>query len=310
MVSVRAVELQIDGLPGPTHNFAGLALGDRAAMENKGKPSNPRAAFRQALDKAKFVSDLGMPQAVFPPHERPLLRELWSRGIYGSPQHMLWQAKLRSPELFYSVFSSSGVWMANSATVTPKWDSVDGVLPITPASMNTFLHRSLEAPFVYRIFQKIFKDVAVVHEPLSRWDARLGDEGAANHMRFSLPIFEDDMGGFNLRGLNLFIYGRRVDTPKEQLPSFPARQTREASVAIIEQHKIIPKQYLLEPILAPAIDAGVFHNDVISTNCKNFWMFHEGAYPAYEGFIQTMQNLFIRVGGILRVVVAKEKELP
>jgi len=53
-----AQEANFDGLVGPTHNYAGLAFGNVASASNADKPSNPRAAARQGLDKMKRLADL------------------------------------------------------------------------------------------------------------------------------------------------------------------------------------------------------------------------------------------------------------
>ncbi len=308
MAKVKFVEVQMDGLVGPTHNYSGLAEGNLYSMENRGEVSNPRAAFLQALDKAKLVADLGVPQLVFPPHKRPLLKALRSRGIFGSPPHMLWHTYLfRSKELFYSVWSSSGMWMANAATVTPEYDSEDHKLHITPASLTTLFHRSLETKFVYELFLKIFGTVAEIHPPLA--GVQYGDEGAANHMRFARQYTEDDERGENLRGLNLFVYGRSLNTPPRDL-RFPARQTYEACKKIIETHKIRKDQFVLKQLTDKAIQSGVFHNDVISTNCYNLWLFHESAYFAPDFFAEYVGNCFGKLGGALHTIIAREKDLP
>src|SRR5271169_6481659 len=66
-------EYQFDGLVGPTHNYGGLSSGNVASTSHGGQTSNPRAAALQGLAKMKFVRDLGVRQAVLPPHDRPHL---------------------------------------------------------------------------------------------------------------------------------------------------------------------------------------------------------------------------------------------
>ena len=66
-----AFEVNFDGLVGTTHSFGGLSLGNIASEKNAGKASSPRKAALQGLDKMKFVSELGIKQAVLPPHENP-----------------------------------------------------------------------------------------------------------------------------------------------------------------------------------------------------------------------------------------------
>ncbi|CAN5385408.1 hypothetical protein BH09PSE2_BH09PSE2_25890 [soil metagenome] len=80
----EAVEANADGLIGPTHNFAGLALGNLAAEGNAGRVSNPRAAALEGLAKMRRLHDLGVPQFVLPPHERPDVDFLRRCGFGGS----------------------------------------------------------------------------------------------------------------------------------------------------------------------------------------------------------------------------------
>src|ERR1700722_6431801 len=70
-LNTSAYEVNFDGLVGPTHNYAGLAHGNLASEKNKGKKSNPKKAALEGLAKMKFLADLGVKQAVLPPHEPP-----------------------------------------------------------------------------------------------------------------------------------------------------------------------------------------------------------------------------------------------
>ena len=92
-----AVEANADGLIGPTHSYAGLSPGNLASSLNKGEASNPRAAVLQGLDKMKRLADLGLPQYVLPPHERPNIPFLRSLGFTGSDARVLEQACRQRP---------------------------------------------------------------------------------------------------------------------------------------------------------------------------------------------------------------------
>ena len=76
---LEAVEVNCDGLVGPTHSYAGLSPGNIASELNRGEASNPRAAVLQGLAKMKRLADLGIPQFVLPPQERPFIPFL--RGL-------------------------------------------------------------------------------------------------------------------------------------------------------------------------------------------------------------------------------------
>eukprot|EP01035_Chromulina_nebulosa_P016216 gene16216-21493_t len=56
---------------GPTHTYAGLSHGNVASMSHRGAVSHPREAALQGLEKMRLLADLGVPQAVLPPHVRP-----------------------------------------------------------------------------------------------------------------------------------------------------------------------------------------------------------------------------------------------
>ena len=46
------VEINFDGIVGPSHNYAGLSLGNLAATANAGSISHPRAAALQGIELA------------------------------------------------------------------------------------------------------------------------------------------------------------------------------------------------------------------------------------------------------------------
>src|SRR5690606_28003560 len=64
-------EANFDGLVGPTHNYAGLSVGNVASLSNAKNSSSPRQAAKQGLSKMKALHDLGMVQGVLAPQERP-----------------------------------------------------------------------------------------------------------------------------------------------------------------------------------------------------------------------------------------------
>lgn len=85
----QALEVNFDGIVGPTHNYAGLATGNMASMRNRGRKSNPRKAALQGLDKMRLLMELGVPQAVLPPHERPYVPFLKALGFSGSDKAII-----------------------------------------------------------------------------------------------------------------------------------------------------------------------------------------------------------------------------
>lgn len=262
-------EWQFDGLVGPTHNYAGLAVGNLAAATNAGRISNPRLAALQGLEKMRFVRDLGMPQAFFPPHPRPIVTELQRNGFVGDISQQLERAATEAPAILAAVFSSAFMWAANAATVTPSRDSADGKLHLTPANLVNHYHRSLESAFTHRLLKKIFRnqDLFTVNNFLYSC-IDLADEGAANHMNIKLNDSE--------KSLHIFVYGKsHLETLK-----FPARQRRAASESVARLHGLNPSHCFFLEQSPEAIDQGVFHNDVIAMSTGSLIIFHEGAFTS------------------------------
>src|SRR5262245_61423098 len=162
-----AHEINFDGLVGPTHNYAGLSYGNVASMKNKVSVSNPRAAALQGIAKMKLLADLGVRQAVLPPHERPHVPTLRRLGFGGSDADILRKARDADPVLLSSVCSSSSMWAANAVTVSPSPDTEDGKVHFTPANLISQFHRSIEAPTTARVLKAIFPESAgcFVHHP-------------------------------------------------------------------------------------------------------------------------------------------------
>jgi succinylarginine dihydrolase len=267
---VRAVQLNLDGLPGPSHNYAGLAPGNIASQVSAATVSNPRAAALQGLAKMRALWALGVPQGLLPPHDRPALGVLRRIGFGGRDQQVLARASREAPQLFAACCSASAMWAANAATVSPSADSADGRVHFTPANLAGNLHRAIETPFTARVLQRIFADPArfAHHQPLPALEA-LGDEGAANHTRLC-PAYGEP-------GVELFVYGRD-DAVAPAPQRFPARQSREASAAVARLHGLAPGRTLLRQQLPEAIDAGVFHNDVIAVGDRDLLFLHQRAF--------------------------------
>ena len=58
-------EINFDGIVGPSHNYAGLSLGNLASTRNLGKVSRPRDAALQGLAKMRANLERGLPQGFF-----------------------------------------------------------------------------------------------------------------------------------------------------------------------------------------------------------------------------------------------------
>ena len=109
----HALEANCDGLVGPTHSFAGLAPGNLASEINKGDASNPRSAVLEGLSKMRLMADLGLPQFVLPPHERPDVGFMRRLGFSGTDAAVIETAAKQAPELLNTACSASPMWAAN-----------------------------------------------------------------------------------------------------------------------------------------------------------------------------------------------------
>ncbi|MDP8915834.1 MAG: N-succinylarginine dihydrolase, partial [Pseudomonadota bacterium] len=198
---MKAVEANADGLVGPTHSYAGLSPGNLASEANRGEVSNPRAAVVEGLAKMRLLADLGLPQFVLAPHERPHVGFLRAVGFAGSDAAVVERAWREAPLLASAASSASAMWAANAATVTPSADSGDGRVHLTPANLLSNLHRSLEAAQTTRALRTLFPDPDgfAVHDPLPA-QPHHSDEGAANHVRLAA-----EQGA---PGVELFVWGR------------------------------------------------------------------------------------------------------
>jgi succinylarginine dihydrolase len=284
-------EANFDGLVGPTHNYAGLAYGNPAAMEHALTPSNPRGAMLQGLEKMKLLRDLGLVQGILPPHERPDLRTLRALGFRGADSKVLTTAARESPSLFAAVYSASSMWAANAATVAPSSDSHDGRVHVTPANLITHFHRSIEAEFTARVLGRLFHDeTAFVHHPPLVAAPHFSDEGAANHTRLC--------SSYGSRGVEVFVYGRSAFSFDDSLPGvFPTRQTLEASAAIARLHLLDPAATVFLRQNPDAIDAGVFHNDVISVGNQNVFWYHSQAFAEVNQAMDLLKSAYYRICG-------------
>lgn len=298
-------EYNFDGLVGPTHNYAGLSYGNLASAAHFNSPSNPRAAAMEGLDKMRLVAELGTPQAILPPLARPNLRALHQLGFRGSPTAMLESAWQADPVLLAAVWSASSMWTANAATVSPAPDCADGKLHFSVANLSSLLHRSLEAEQTTKILRAIFRSPQrfQVHDPLPAGSA-LSDEGAANHTR--LAASPDGPG------LELFCYGRVAFDPARTGPQkFPARQTLEACQSISRRHQLAAERTFYLQQHTAAIDAGVFHNDVIAVGGWNLLLVHEQAYVDQELVLSQISRQFATLRGSgLQIIEFPARLLP
>jgi succinylarginine dihydrolase len=292
-------EAQFDGLVGPTHNYGGLSPGNVASTTHGGQPSNPRGAALEGLEKMRFVHDLGILQAVLPPHDRPSLPTLRRLGFSGSDEETVAAAAAHDGGFLLRLASSAAaMWTANAATIAPSKDALDHKVHLVPANLQQMFHRSIEASTTTSVLRAIFADEGafVVHDPLPG-GGQFADEGAANHTRL-----ETDKGA-----LHLFAWGRVAWGGGAAPKRYPARQSREASEAVARL-LALPLGACRFPQQHPdGIDSGAFHTDVLAVGNGRFLMLHELAFVARGALLTDARAA---LGDDLCIVEASSEELP
>jgi succinylarginine dihydrolase len=257
------IEVNFDGIVGPTHNYAGLSLGNRASSANAGAVSAPRLAALQGITKMRRMMAMGLPQGIFLPHRRPNVGWLRTLGFDGSDSEVLASAWRADRALVANAMSASAMWTANAGTVSPACDTRDGVCHISVANLSTMPHRASEAAQTERQLRLAFADPRYfrVHAALP---SPFGDEGAANFMRIVPP----DHGA----AVEIFVYG------EGQAGGFPSRQHRTASEAVARRHGLDPLRTLMVRQSEAAIAAGAFHNDVVAVANGHVLFAHAQAF--------------------------------
>lgn len=268
---MNTYEVNFDGLVGPSHNYSGLAFGNKASKQHAHRVSNPKEAAKQGLLKMKTLHDLGIAQGVLAPQERPAIEALRQLGFAGSDGQIIMQAWRQAPQIFTACCSASSMWAANAATVSPSADSADNKVHFTPANLTSNFHRTIEADTTGKLLRRVFSDPNhFQHHNALPSTATFGDEGAANHTRLC-----EHHGG---TGLQLFVYGKKASNTQSSPRRYPARQTLEASQAISRLHQLDRTRVIFAQQNPAVIDAGVFHNDVIAVGNENVLFFHQRAF--------------------------------
>jgi succinylarginine dihydrolase len=266
MAGTGVVEINFDGIVGPSHNYAGLSLGNLAATAHSGDVSYPRAAALQGVAKMRHNLALGLAQGFFAPLPRPNRDFLARLGAGTQTDRALTAA----------AWSASSMWTANAATVSPATDTGDGRCHLTPANLVTMPHRAQEWPDTARQLALAFADKAhfVLHAPVP---PSFGDEGAANHMRLCEAHGEP--------GIEVFVYGRAGGR-------FPARQHEQASRAVARLHGLAPGRTVFVEQNPDAIAAGAFHNDVVAVANERVLFTHAEAFADQARAYEAMRAAF------------------
>ena len=107
MSSNETVEVNFDGLIGPSHNYGGMSDGNLASKTNAGDVSTPREAALQGWEKMRMLVRAGFVQGVLPPLARPNTMFLWEAGFHGSDAERIEAAAKHAPMLLKAAYSAS-----------------------------------------------------------------------------------------------------------------------------------------------------------------------------------------------------------
>tara|TARA_Y100000815_G_scaffold57071_1_gene46274 strand:- start:616 stop:1950 length:1335 start_codon:yes stop_codon:yes gene_type:complete len=259
-------EINFDGIIGPSHNYAGLSLGNIASATHRGQVSFPREAALQGLAKMRGNMARGLPQGFLLPLPRPNRDLMQALALDGS----------EDPALRAAPWSASSMWTANAATVSPAPDTGDGRCHLTPANLVTMVHRAQEWPDTKRQLDIAFADRQhfEVHNAVP---PTFGDEGAANHMRLC--------ESHGAPGVEVFVYGRPGG-------KFPARQHEQASRTVARLHGLDFDRCVFIEQNPEAIEAGAFHNDVVAVANERVLFCHARAFADPHGAYAAIRDAF------------------
>ena len=167
-----------------------------------------------------------------------------------------------------------------------KYKDEHGKTHFTAANLSSMFHRAIEHPNTGKLLQAVFADEQYFehHEALPA-GSHFGDEGAANHNRFASQYAEP--------GVQLFVFGRYAFRHNTVAPAkFPSRQTYEASLAVSRLHELDPNKVVYAQQNPNIIDAGAFHNDVVSVSNLNTFFMHEEAFVDKMAMQAELQKKF------------------
>lgn len=99
-------------------------------------------------------------------------------------------------------------------------------------------------------------------------------------------------------GLHFFVYGHSAfgaPQVKARPKIFASRQALEASEAVARNHLLRDPAVFFAQQNPAAIDAGVFHNDVIAVGNENAFLYHEQAFVKTDAVIAGLRRSYARL---------------
>jgi succinylarginine dihydrolase len=261
----------------------------------------------------EMLASYGIPQFYLPPPARPAWKWLEALGFVGDKASILRDCYHEQPTLLSAAYSSAFMWTANAASVSCGTDTRSGRTKVKLANLNANLHRSIEESERFPQLRRMFEAVDGVDVMSGLYSSRpLSDEGAANIMRFCTSA--------GIGGVYAFVYGSEVGTVEDAEAVMKTtggtkrrhpRQTRMASAMVARSLDLEPSDYFLIQQTSAAIDAGVFHNDVIATSHENLLFYHELAFHNSEEAVAGIKRRFWeKTGEKLEACVVASADLP
>ncbi|EWH12362.1 succinylarginine dihydrolase [Catenovulum agarivorans DS-2] len=280
---MKYYEVNFDGQIAPSHEFAGLSEGNIASTQHKGLSANYHKALKQWQAKVELITSLGIKQYKLPLLQRPDPELLANLGlsIQDLSRPNVCPSQLRS-----ALISASAMWAANAASITPSCDSLDSKVHITPANLAHFFHRAIETRQTQANLKKVFCSEFFIHHPPLPNHSWFYDEGSANHLRIC--------PNYDTSALNIFVYGHDAFAEKQPELKFPSRQSLQSCQTIARNHMLRPDNTLFVQQSAKAINAGVFHNDVIAVANLNVLFYHQLAFTDTTEVIKQIQAQYQR----------------
>ncbi len=141
---MSVLEVNFDGLVGPTHHYGGLGVGNVASQSHAHQASSPLRGALQGLAKMWMLADEEYHRLSCHPAFGRIELSWSQQGFVGELRDQLKGAAEQSPKILSAAYSSAFMWTANAATVSSSQQSGDGRLHLTIANLAANLHRAQE----------------------------------------------------------------------------------------------------------------------------------------------------------------------
>jgi succinylarginine dihydrolase len=108
-------------------------------------------------------------------------------------------------------------------------------------------------------------------------------------------------------GVHVFVYGRDMENPNAHQPAkYTPRQTKQSLEMIAAVHRLPTERTLFLQQHPDAVDAGVFHNDVIAMSNEYLLIAHEKAWVRQGQAVERLKTMLPR----LHYLEVKDAEIP